>query len=144
MHPSLLVLPLLVLVEVHANLAPRHLDKFSTGFMMEDGNMRGAAPECGGLGWVYHNGHCYLFDRFSSLKTTLVERLDLPYRANSVFNSALYYYEFHNIFYVTHFQKLSQLTWKILQLFAENFPINVFKIAVCTLLISRRKKSAMR
>merc|ERR1711934_1181423 len=29
---------------------------------MEDGNMRGAAPECGGLGWVYHNGHCYLFD----------------------------------------------------------------------------------
>merc|ERR1711953_1312835 len=29
---------------------------------LEDGNMRGAAPECGGLGWVYHNGHCYLFD----------------------------------------------------------------------------------
>ena len=65
MQPSLLVLPLLVMVEVHANLAPRHLDEFSTGFMMEDGNMRGAAPECGGLGWVYHNGHCYLFDRFS-------------------------------------------------------------------------------
>ena len=33
------------------------------GFMMEDGNMRGAAPECAGLGWVYFNGHCYLFDR---------------------------------------------------------------------------------
>ena len=33
-------------------------------YMMEDGHMRGAAPECGGLGWVYHNGHCYLFDRF--------------------------------------------------------------------------------
>ena len=30
---------------------------------MEDGNMRGAAPECAGLGWVYYNGHCYLFDR---------------------------------------------------------------------------------
>ena len=25
--------------------------------------MRGAAPECAGLGWVYYNGHCYLFDR---------------------------------------------------------------------------------
>ena len=92
MHLSLLVLPLLVMVEAHANLAPRHLDEFSTGFMMEDGNMRGAAPECAGLGWVYHNGHCYLFDRFSNLnKTTLVKRLDSPYnRANSVFNSALY------------------------------------------------------
>jgi len=21
-----------------------------------------AAPECSGLGWVYHGGHCYLFD----------------------------------------------------------------------------------
>jgi len=42
--------------------APRFLDQFSTGFMMEDGNMRGAAPECAGLGWVYFNGHCYLFD----------------------------------------------------------------------------------
>ena len=82
MHPRLLVLPLLVMVEARANLAPRHLDEFSTGFMMEDGNMRGAAPECAGLGWVYHNGHCYLFDRFSNLnKTTLVKRLDLPQRA---------------------------------------------------------------
>ena len=64
MQPSLLVLPLLVMVEVHANLAPRHLDEFSTGFMMEDGNMRGAAPECGGLGWVYHKGFCYLFTSY--------------------------------------------------------------------------------
>jgi len=39
-----------------------HRDQFSTGYMMGDGNMRGAAPECGGLEWVYHNGHCYLFD----------------------------------------------------------------------------------
>ena len=37
------------------------------GFMMEDGNMRGAAPECAGLGWVYYNGHCYLFDRYRSI-----------------------------------------------------------------------------
>ena len=37
---------------------------WSLCYMMEDGHMRGAAPECGGLGWVYHNGHCYLFDRF--------------------------------------------------------------------------------
>merc|ERR1719411_2616417 len=36
--------------------APRFLDQFSTG------NMRGAAPECAGLGWVYFSGHCYLFD----------------------------------------------------------------------------------
>ena len=91
MQPSILVLPLLVMVEAHANLVPRHLDEFSTGFMMEDGNMRGAAPECAGLGWVYHNGHCYLFDRFSNIKTTLVNRSDLPYTANSIFNSALYY-----------------------------------------------------
>ena len=34
---------------------------------MEDGNMRGAAPECAGLGWVYYNGHCYLFDRYRSI-----------------------------------------------------------------------------
>ena len=37
---------------------------WSICYMIEDGHMRGAAPECGGLGWVYHNGHCYLFDRF--------------------------------------------------------------------------------
>ena len=34
--------------------------------MMEDGHMRGAAPECPGLGWVYNNGHCYLFTRWTS------------------------------------------------------------------------------
>mgnify|MGYP001187398648 CR=1 FL=1 len=26
--------------------------------------MRGAAPECGGLGWVYHNGFCYMFTSY--------------------------------------------------------------------------------
>merc|ERR1719320_1975523 len=64
MKPTLLILPLLVLVgaDPSFHLAPRHLDQFATGYMMEDGHMRGAAPECGGLGWVYHNGHCYLFD----------------------------------------------------------------------------------
>ena len=44
---------------------PRLLDQFATGFMMEDGRQRAAAPECkGGLGWVYYNGHCYMFTRF--------------------------------------------------------------------------------
>ena len=42
---------------------PHTTDFLKPGFMMEDGNMRGAAPECAGLGWVYFNGHCYLFDR---------------------------------------------------------------------------------
>ena len=38
---------------------------FATGFMLEDGKQRAAAPECkGGLGWVYYNGHCYMFTRF--------------------------------------------------------------------------------
>merc|ERR1719219_118691 len=45
----------------YVSLAPRVLDQFATGFMMEDGNMRAAAPECEGLGWVYYDGHCYLF-----------------------------------------------------------------------------------
>ena len=32
---------------------------------MEDGNMRAAAPECRGqLGWVYHNGFCYMFTSY--------------------------------------------------------------------------------
>ena len=45
--------------------APRLLDQFATGFMLEDGNQRAAAPECKeGLGWVYYNGHCYMFTRF--------------------------------------------------------------------------------
>ena len=44
--------------------APRFLDQFSSGFMMEDGARAAAAPECKtGLGWVYYNGHCYLFTR---------------------------------------------------------------------------------
>ena len=45
--------------------APRLLDQFSTGFMMEDGRQRAAAPECkDGLGWVYYNGHCYMFTSY--------------------------------------------------------------------------------
>ena len=58
----------------HIPICPVRLDRgidhhHDVGFMMEDGNMRGAAPECAGLGWVYYNGHCYLFDRwdFSTL-----------------------------------------------------------------------------
>ena len=47
--------------------APRFLDQFSTGFMMEDGARAAAAPECkDGLGWIYYNGHCYLFTRSRS------------------------------------------------------------------------------
>jgi len=46
-------------------LVPRQLDEFATGTMMEDGNMRAAAPECRGqLGWVYHNGFCYMFTSY--------------------------------------------------------------------------------
>merc|ERR1712038_1335716 len=45
--------------------APRFLDQFSSGFMMEDGARAAAAPECkDGLGWVYYNGHCYLFTSY--------------------------------------------------------------------------------
>ena len=44
--------------------APRLLDQFSTGYMMEDGVRAQAAPECkDDLGWVYYNGHCYMFTR---------------------------------------------------------------------------------
>ena len=50
---------------VQVSPAPRLLDQFATGFMLEDGKQRAAAPECkGGLGWVYYNGHCYMFTRF--------------------------------------------------------------------------------
>ena len=53
-------------VAENSQLAPRKLDKFSTGYMMEDGARAAAAPECkDGLGWVYYNGHCYLFTRYS-------------------------------------------------------------------------------
>jgi hypothetical protein len=46
-------------------LRPRELDEFSTGFMKEDGIMRGAAPECRDqLGWVYHKGNCYMFTSY--------------------------------------------------------------------------------
>merc|ERR1719410_3049086 len=45
--------------------APRFLDQFSTGYMMEDGVRAQAAPECkDGLGWVYYNGHCYMFTSY--------------------------------------------------------------------------------
>merc|ERR1711971_593309 len=62
MLPIVLALLLQVAAGNDVSPAPRFLDQFSTGFMMEDGNMRGAAPECAGLGWVYYNGHCYFFD----------------------------------------------------------------------------------
>lgn len=33
--------------------------------MLEDGELRAAAPECrSGLGWVYYEGHCYLFTSY--------------------------------------------------------------------------------
>ena len=49
---------------ISLTLAPRILDQFSTGFMLEDGVKTSAAPECkDGLGWVYYNGHCYMFNR---------------------------------------------------------------------------------
>jgi len=55
----------MIAAEPLQSLAPRLLDSFSTAFMMEDGAMRGAAPECkDGLGWVYNNGHCYMFSSF--------------------------------------------------------------------------------
>ena len=45
--------------------APRLLDVYSTGRMKEDGVLKAAAPECKGqLGWVYHNGHCYMFTSY--------------------------------------------------------------------------------
>merc|ERR1712156_253349 len=51
--------------DLEAGRAPRHLDVFSTGRMKEDGVLKAAAPECKGqLGWVYHNGHCYLFTSY--------------------------------------------------------------------------------
>ena len=47
------------------SLAPRYLDQYSVGFMKEDGNLRAAAPECkDDLGWVYHEGHCYMFTSY--------------------------------------------------------------------------------
>ena len=33
--------------------------------MVEDGQTRTAAPECRGqLGWVYHDGYCYMFTSY--------------------------------------------------------------------------------
>ena len=33
--------------------------------MMENGEIKAAAPECKGqLGWVYHNGACYMFTSY--------------------------------------------------------------------------------
>merc|ERR1711973_627614 len=44
---------------------PRQIDEFSVEMMMEDGQMRAAAPEChGGLGWVYFKGYCYMFTSY--------------------------------------------------------------------------------
>jgi len=55
--------------------APRFLDQFSTGFMMEDGARAAAAPECkDGLGWIYYNGHCYLFTSYHETYLNAEER----------------------------------------------------------------------
>ena len=33
--------------------------------MLENGQIKAAAPECKGqLGWVYHNGACYMFTSY--------------------------------------------------------------------------------
>ena len=33
--------------------------------MVEDGNLKAAAPECKGqLGWVYYKGNCYMFTSY--------------------------------------------------------------------------------
>merc|ERR1712156_430305 len=51
--------------DMEVGRAPRQLDVFSTGRMKEDGVLKAAAPECKGqLGWVYHNGHCYMFTSY--------------------------------------------------------------------------------
>merc|ERR1712002_117801 len=56
------LLTILTLSLVTATQVTRVLDQFATGTMMEDGELKRAAPECEGLGWVYYSGHCYLFD----------------------------------------------------------------------------------
>merc|ERR1712141_893361 len=50
-------------------LRPRFVDSFSTSFMTEEiegvPTTTAAAPECkGSLGWVYYNGHCYMFTSY--------------------------------------------------------------------------------
>ena len=61
---SLVLFVLAVAEYSELSRAPRFLDQFSSGFMMEDGARAAAAPECkDGLGWVYYNGNCYLFTR---------------------------------------------------------------------------------
>ena len=32
--------------------------------MLEDGQLKAAAVQCEGLGWVYHNQYCYLFTSY--------------------------------------------------------------------------------
>merc|ERR1711872_717946 len=63
--PSVMIkslIPLLVLSLSSGSQVARTLDEFTTGTMLEDGVIAPAAPQCQGLGWVYHKGHCYLFD----------------------------------------------------------------------------------
>ena len=46
-------------------IVPRELDEYATNTMKENGQIRAAAPECKGqLGWVYHNGYCYMFTSY--------------------------------------------------------------------------------
>jgi len=43
----------------------RVLDQYAVGTMLEEGKKVAAAPECKfGLGWVYYDGHCYLFTSY--------------------------------------------------------------------------------
>ena len=62
---ALTVISTTSLAQENTSRAVRLLDDFSTGFMLEDGVRTSAAPECrDGLGWVYYNGHCYLFTSY--------------------------------------------------------------------------------
>ena len=46
-------------------MQPRELDSFSKGQMKEDGVLKAAAPQRDSqLGWVYHNGHFYMFTSY--------------------------------------------------------------------------------
>ena len=72
---SLVLISMAVAQFTEVSRAPRFLDQFSTGFMMEDGARAAAAPECrDGLGWVYFNGHCYLFTSYHESYLNAEER----------------------------------------------------------------------
>merc|ERR1712241_291823 len=66
MPRMLLLVALPATVPVRGEDKPvRILDEFATNSMKEDGVLKAAAPECkDGLGWVYYNGHCYMFTSY--------------------------------------------------------------------------------